>query len=248
MDSNSSMSHLFSFSVYGSSPKYIVGAIQNALDIQKLGPSFGSVFYCGESLPDTVIQNLELAGGLVRRESKEWHPNGMFWRFQAQEEFFDCDVMFRDVDSRINSRELEAVKEWLDSDSELHIMRDHPYHNARILGGMWGARAGCSALSKLLLKSKSYGLSHGQDQEFLMNEVYPRFQHNSFVHDSFYNFESHSKFFPTKRIKDEFVGESVDEFGNNDSQLREILRKAENSRVAKFRFTIRASLSAKIKG
>jgi hypothetical protein len=241
------MSNLFSFSVYGSAPKYITGAIQNAIDIQKLGSSYKSVFYCGISIPNSVMTSLELAGGLVRRESESWHPNGMFWRFKAQEEFGDSNVMFRDTDSRISFRELEAVNEWLDSDKELHIMRDHPFHNARILGGMWGAKAGCSTLSELLSNCYGYGVNHGQDQVFLMNNVYPKFENRSFIHDSFYKFESHSKSFPTKRVKAEFVGESVDELGNHDPKLRDILRDAENSRLAKFRLTLRANLSAKLR-
>lgn len=239
------MINLFSFSLYGSSPKYIIGAVQNAMDIQKLGSHYKSVFYCGKSIPESVFLDLESAGGLVRRESENWHPNGMFWRFQAQQEFFDFNVMFRDTDSRISARELIAIDEWLDSNKELHIMRDHPFHNAMILGGMWGAKAGCRTLSEFLSKSSDYGLNHGQDQIFLMNEIYPKFKDLSFVHDSFFKFESHSKNFPIKRLDTEFVGESVDELGDYDPKLREILRKAENSRIYKFRLTFRANLSAK---
>lgn len=241
------MSHLFSFSVYGSAPKYIAGAIQNAIDVHRLGSPYGSVFYCGSSIPDSVLAKLEKAGGLIRKESETWHRNGMFWRFQAQEEFINSNVMFRDTDSRISIRELKATREWLDSDKELHIMRDHPFHNAKILGGMWGVKAGCRALSELISKCKGYGMNHGQDQVFLMNEVYPIFRSRAFVHDSFFKFESHSVAFPTRRINAEFVGESVDELGNYDSGLREILVSAENSRVSKLRLTFGANLSAKFK-
>jgi len=242
------MSNLFSFSVYGSDPKYITGAIQNALDIQKLGSSYKSVFYCGKSIPESVIQNLELAGGIVRRESEGWHPNGMFWRFQAQAEFFYSNVMFRDTDSRISLREIEAVKEWLNSDKDLHIMRDHPFHNAKILGGMWGAKAGCNSLLEILPKYDSFGASHGQDQVFLMKVVYPEFRDRAFIHDSFYKFESNSKPFPTKRLLGEFVGESLDELGNYNPKLRKILKAAESSRLTKFRLTLRANLSEKLGG
>jgi hypothetical protein len=44
--------------------------------------------------------------------------------------------MSRDSDSRIVSREMEAVREWLAGDRTFHVMRDHPYHcNYAILGG-----------------------------------------------------------------------------------------------------------------
>ena len=42
--------------------------------------------------------------------------------------------MSRDLDSRINEREVEAVEEWLSSDQPVHAMRDHPQHDIAILG------------------------------------------------------------------------------------------------------------------
>ena len=43
---------------------------------------------------------------------------------------------------RFSARESAAVSEWLSSDLPFHIMRDHNYHNSRILAGMWGAKLG----------------------------------------------------------------------------------------------------------
>ena len=40
----------------------------------------------------------------------------------------------RDLDSRISSREVAAVNEWLRTDEPLHVMRDHPGHKASIYG------------------------------------------------------------------------------------------------------------------
>lgn len=51
--------------------------------------------------------------------------------------------MSRDLDSRINSREVSAVQEFYSpdhSDKSVHLMRDHPAHNAFIMGGMWGLK------------------------------------------------------------------------------------------------------------
>ena len=53
----------------------------------------------------------------------------------------DVDVMIsRDTDSRVSHREMIAVNKWLESDKGFHIMRDHPWHTTKILGGMWGCR------------------------------------------------------------------------------------------------------------
>ena len=55
--------------------------------------------------------------------------------------YFQVDLyVSRDLDSRLNERELAAVQEWLDSSKEFHFMRDHPQHGTTILGGVWGCK------------------------------------------------------------------------------------------------------------
>ena len=45
----------------------------------------------------------------------------------------------RDLDSQFSSREVAAVKEWMDdSNLTLHSMRDHPGHGVGMTGAMWG--------------------------------------------------------------------------------------------------------------
>ncbi|CAM6054796.1 unnamed protein product [Sphagnum tenellum] len=45
----------------------------------------------------------------------------------------------RDLDSRLNERELAAVNEWLEIGEPVHSMRDHPAHFTAMLGAAWGA-------------------------------------------------------------------------------------------------------------
>lgn len=49
-------------------------------------------------------------------------------------------LLSRDLDSRINEREVAAVSEFLASEKHFHVMRDHPAHSAPIMGGLWAAR------------------------------------------------------------------------------------------------------------
>jgi hypothetical protein len=49
-------------------------------------------------------------------------------------------ALFRDLDSRPSLREVEAVKEWLQSKHVFHVMRDHPGHDMPMLAGMWGVK------------------------------------------------------------------------------------------------------------
>ena len=90
------------------------------------------------------------------------------------------DIFFsRDLDSRINDRELAAVNEWLDSEKPFHIIRDHIDHgHVPILAGLWGTRTSNSLIRYNWIESWKNGLkdpalmfsspeSFGPDQTFL---------------------------------------------------------------------------------
>jgi hypothetical protein len=56
------------------------------------------------------------------------------WRFLTLSDPLVDATIFRDMDSDINEREVEAVSEWLPSPYQMHVMRDNPMHDAFILG------------------------------------------------------------------------------------------------------------------
>jgi hypothetical protein len=69
--------------------------------------------------------------------------NKMSWKLLAAAGPKIERFCFRDIDSRISTREYAAVKEWVESGREFHIMRDHPSHCASVMsGGMWCGRRG----------------------------------------------------------------------------------------------------------
>jgi hypothetical protein len=136
----------------------------------------------------------------------------MFWRFYACE---DSDIMIsRDTDSRLSIREKLAVDEWLKSNKDFHIMRDHPYHNALIMGGMWGCRNGILKNIKNLINEYVKGDFWQVDQNFLKDIIYNKVKENSFVHDSYFNLEKNTVKFPNNRMNNEFVGDVFDENEN----------------------------------
>ena len=50
-------------------------------------------------------------------------------------------LISRDLDSRFTKREKDAVNDWLKSDKDIHLMRDHPGHRfGRFLAGMFGTK------------------------------------------------------------------------------------------------------------
>ena len=216
------MKKVISFSLWGDNPKYTIGAIKNAELIDTIYPGWIGRFYCGKSVPIDIIEILKTYTNvevIEMEENGDW--SGMFWRFYACE---DSDVMIsRDTDSRLNLREKNAVDEWLNSDKDFHIMRDHPYHNALILGGMWGVRNGILKNIVDLIKNYNKGDFWQVDQNFLREQIYPFVVNTSFVHDSYHNINSWSKNFSIERIDQEFVGDVFDEHNQRHSQYYKLI-------------------------
>jgi hypothetical protein len=216
---------LVSFSLYGAHPKYTVGALRNAELIKSYGSEWQSVFYLGPDVPKEIGAALEQHGAKIRYWDQSWHKNGMFWRFRAIQEFHSDFIIFRDTDSRISDREIEALKQWFVSGKTLHVMRDHPHHNALILGGLWGVTSTIKKEEIRWEEMVKYGERYGQDQLFLEREVYPILKNSMCLNDEFFSFPHKRYRFPSQRIALAYVGESVDENELFDEDLRLTLER-----------------------
>lgn len=91
-------------------------------------------------------------------------------------------------------------------------MRDHPYHNTAILGGMWGCKYPALKDMKNLINNYTKGDFWQVDQNFLRDIIYQRVKDDCLVHDEFFE----KKPFPTPRVDKRFVGMGFDE---NDQPL-----------------------------
>jgi hypothetical protein len=205
------MTNIISFSLWGTNPKYTIGAIRNAELCKMIYPDWICRFYIGSDVPKNIISDLKtLQSETIMMDGSGW--NGMFWRFLAADS--DDIVLSRDTDSRLNLREKAAVDDWLNSDRDFHIMRDHPYHGTEILGGMWGARNGVLRGVSSWIKSYDMGNYNNRyqvDQNFLREIVYPIISNNASVHDEFFE----KKSFPDNadpRTSNYFVGQVYNEF------------------------------------
>ena len=219
------MKNVISYSLWGDKPMYWMGALKNIELSSKYLPGWICRFYidknCKQYLIDTIKgDNVEviLVNPIGSNDNSYFH-NGMFWRFSASEDP-DVDIFIsRDCDSRISEREVRAINEWLLSDKDFHIMRDHPYHSVAILGGMWGSRNGLMrkiGLSNLiknwLINNNRNSYSYGIDQDFLREIIYPLIKDKSIQHFDFnLNFGEKLIPFPTNRNNYEFVGDVFDE-------------------------------------
>lgn len=213
---------IISYALWGNNPMYWVGAVKNIELAKKYYPEWTCRFYidkdANKDFIDCIVgENVEvilLDSKLEPSNTRDKfdHP-GLFWRFLALEEENNI-VLFRDCDSRISEREVVAVNEWLESDKEFHIMRDHPHHHVPILSGMWGCKSNSLDIKNLINQWKSFpykGRYAADDQDFLGQMVYPLISGNTMEHSEFgINYGQPITNFKTIRNNYEFVGDVFD--------------------------------------
>ena len=121
--------------------------------------------------------------------------NGMTWRFIPMTDPTVGIMCSRDLDGEIYKREEDAVSYWMRTNKTLHSMRDHPYHNVEILGGMWCFRPQNSPTKakhslKLMLenagkRSSTSEATKGNDQFMLQRYLWPKVKNDVIQHDSY---------------------------------------------------------------
>jgi hypothetical protein len=201
------MKKIISFSLWGNDSKYTIGAIRNAELSPSVYPGWICRFYVGKSTDYKIKEKLKQFSHVeVLEINEEGDWTGMFWRFYPASEEDVAVMISRDCDSRLSEREKLAVDEWLNSEKGFHIMRDHPYHNTAILGGMWGVKKGVLPEMKKLIDGYIKGSFWQVDQNFLREIIYPLIKNNSLVHDEFFE----KKLFPKPRKPLYFVGQAFD--------------------------------------
>ena len=216
--------NIISFSLWGDIPKYTIGAIRNAELVSSIYPGWVARFYCGASVPTSIIYALKTADAEVVLMSEQGDNRGMFWRFHSLADTTAEYTIFRDTDSRLNKREVVAVDAWLNSGKVGHIMRDHPQHPHRILGGMWGCRCGVFPNIQDMIREYNPVDAYNQDQLFLEEKIYPILQKKGvLVHDSCTMLDLLPCKFPVDWDGEcNFVGEIYDENDVRNEQWKEV--------------------------
>ena len=197
---------------------YCNGAIRN-LEIQRndeIYKDWTLRFYINNTVPEEIQGKIKELGGELVDMTNSKIP-GMYWRFLAIEDKSVDIFEVRDTDSRINKREEDAVNEFINSDKVLHVMRDHPHHFYKILGGMWGFKNNKVNIdfSKMLhkfLKDRKYKFKRMDDMIFL-DKVYDKMNGNIIGHDHFFKFPE-NKDFPNFKFENKYysyIGEIFDE-------------------------------------
>jgi hypothetical protein len=222
------LKNIVAYSLWGDHPMYWIGALRNIEQVQYYFPNWKCRFYIDSTCDQKLIETIKGDNVEVVLVNSKDSFHGMFWRFWASEDT-DVDIFLsRDCDSRFSDREISAIKEWLESDKDFHIMRDHPYHTVPILGGMWGCRNGIMRKIGLVKMIESWNQFQrkGVDQDFLGRCVYPLVVNNAIEHSEFnLNFEGEIRPFPTIRVNYEYIGDIFDE---NDERHPEYWKLIKN--------------------
>ena len=198
--------------MWGDKDIYWVGALKNIELAKKYYPGWICRFYIDRECKKERIDSLKgLNVEIILVDSKDSY-HGMFWRFFAAADPEVYAMISRDCDSRLSEREMLCVNEWLESNKDFHIMRDHPYHAVPILGGMWGCRNKILIDMKNSIEKWNKFTNHGIDQDFLGQIIYPIVINNAIEHIDFnMNYGGNVKPFPSLRVNYEYVGEAYSE-------------------------------------
>jgi hypothetical protein len=133
-----------SYSVWGDNKVYTYGIIENVLDAKKFYEGWIVRVHYNDTVPQNVVDWLKTQDNveLVHHPGTKKKASNTLWRF---EDLFikDAVTMIRDADSRITERELTLVDDWLRSDKDFHIVRDHRHHTCPIIAGAFGVRNNC---------------------------------------------------------------------------------------------------------
>jgi hypothetical protein len=203
---------VISVSLYGSKKKYIAGSLKFVTSAQKHLPDWGIVFFVGGSVPEPHVKKLNSLGANTISIVEPESFSAMSWRFRTWQLGNPGWVIFRDADSVISFREANAIRQWVSSERIGHIIRDHPFHSAPIMGGLWGIRPAYTEWLKKEVQDFVFTENYGTDQEFLAKVVYPRIAGSRLVHASFHLHEQESDLaeFQGRNARfGSFCGESV---------------------------------------
>jgi len=203
---------VISYCVYGTNPMYTVGMVKNLDLCKKYYPDWEIFIYVSSSVPKDLLQEYNKYTShiyLVKDIDRGFFMN---YRYLPLSQEGVERAIFRDADSRITEREVAAVEEWIKDDTELHIMKDHPYHDGvPILGGAWGAKSNrLKNMKEIIFKYFTNNADRNIDQFMLRDDIYPILKDSVTIHDEFFA----KKPFPLPCKDGNFIGLQFDENDN----------------------------------
>ena len=227
---------VISYCLWGDNPIYNIGLIENIKLAKMYYKGWENwVFLHSGTVPEKTLDELKKHDGVrifVKDDPKIRRQRFMLWRFEpADDNTVECFIA-RDTDSRISPREVLAVREWLEFGKTLHIMRDHPCHYPKILGGMFGMKCiGIPDVKKHPTwreEIDAFYAEHGDDtndQSVVEEYFYDRLKDDRIIHDEIKKYEGEEcrPFEVLFEKKGYFVGCYIYPDGSTDPQTSGIL-------------------------
>lgn len=199
---------LISFSLWGSDPSYLDGALENAKTANHFYPDYICRFYIHSGVDSKYPDELKRLGAEVVIKEGDAEKYGYYWRFEPIADNSIERVLIRDTDSRFSDREESAVREWEKSKLPIHIMRDDNAHNHEFVCGACGFVCGCISDFRKLLREWLNGLRpieppikpgkpyYYTDEEFFCQKIWPMVKNIHMAHDEYFHFSGKEKPFP----------------------------------------------------
>jgi GR25 family glycosyltransferase involved in LPS biosynthesis len=188
---------VISFCLWGNEKKYTIGLIQNIKLVSKFYPDWKCWIYVHVQTVNenyiNILKSFDNVRIFLKSDPVVRSKRFMLWRLEPILNFSVERFISRDTDTRISPREVLAVIDWIDSNKTLHIMRDHPQHYPKILGGMYGVK--CSKnLNDFdwIFDIEKYYIENGEemdDQGYLEKTFYNMFQNDRIIHDEIKKYE-----------------------------------------------------------
>ena len=178
---------VLAFSLYnGDVPRYRDGAYANLELWPQKFPGWELWIYYDTTTSEPVLQRLRDGGAKLINMTDSGLTNAMTWRFTVASDPTVDRYLVRDIDSRLNQRDKDAVDEWIASDKKWHIIRDHPSHSRYPMsGGLWGGTKDAIPDMTARLKQMAISSAYVADMQWLAKVVWPIAQQSVMQHDSF---------------------------------------------------------------
>lgn len=225
------MKKVISFSLYGTVPKYCVGAVKNLELAVKLFPEFHCFFYVDSTVPVEVLNELKSHSRCKLISIGDNFIPLRMQRFLAIDEPDVSIFLSRDVDSRLSERERFVIDDWLNRSEHFISIKDNPYyHNThKMLAGMWGMKKSdkYGIKDKIQVWMRESGIKDSEDvtldQQFLSDVIYPEAKNDLAYYDNFnLNREPFASNIKYRRNGYRFIGEVFDENDNPDFHWKAI--------------------------
>lgn len=180
---------VIAYSLWGKNPRYLRGALRNALLAADIYPGWTLRFYVDDSVPADFIGILKKLGAQTRECKDSGNTREKLCRrFAVASDPGVGYFLVRDADSVISPREATAVKQWQDSGKCFHVIRDWWSHTDLVLAGLWGGIA--TALPDIDAMLEDYQPPHVEtlhiDQWFLRDCVWQYIRQSHLLHDRFF--------------------------------------------------------------